>query len=80
MSAGYTNLKLMIQQQLKLVQTFTARLTDPLSGQLAHNGAQSIEHATNGISEFLFDPSVNITVESCRLGTRRRAEGLIAPS
>ncbi|CAH8597340.1 unnamed protein product [Dicrocoelium dendriticum] len=60
----YADLKLMLQQQLKLMSV----LTEKLSSSSLHAGpsanSQSVDQVVSGISEFLYDAKAGVTFES----------------
>ena len=58
----YADLKLMMQQQMKLMEAITAKLS--LSAQSPSTVPQSVDHAISSITEFLFDPGANVTFDS----------------
>nr|VZI15666.1 unnamed protein product [Spirometra erinaceieuropaei] len=55
----------MLQQQLKLMETLTVKLSDSSMGQSSTaGGSQSVDHIAGSITEFLYDPQVHITFDS----------------
>ena len=58
----YADLKLMMQQQMKLMEAITAKLS--LSTQPPSTVPQSVDHTINSITEFLFHPEPNVTFHS----------------
>ncbi|CAH8512294.1 unnamed protein product [Dicrocoelium dendriticum] len=64
MTDEYADLKLMLQQQLKLMSV----LTEKLSSSSLHAGpsanSQSVDQVVSGISEFLYDAKAGVTFES----------------
>nr|VZI07947.1 unnamed protein product [Spirometra erinaceieuropaei] len=65
MSDEYADLKQMLQQQLKLMEALTVKLSNSSMGQSsAAGGSQSADHIADRITEFLYDPQAHITFES----------------
>nr|VZI46296.1 unnamed protein product [Spirometra erinaceieuropaei] len=55
----------MLQQQLKLMEALTVKLSNSSMGQSsAAGGSQSVDHIVDSITEFLYDPQAHITFES----------------
>uniref|UniRef100_A0A183SE63 ANAPC4_WD40 domain-containing protein n=1 Tax=Schistocephalus solidus TaxID=70667 RepID=A0A183SE63_SCHSO len=65
MADEYAELYQMLQQQLKLMESLTVKLSNSSMGQSsAAGGSQSIDHITGSITEFLYDPQAHITFDS----------------
>nr|VZI21223.1 unnamed protein product [Spirometra erinaceieuropaei] len=65
MADEYADLKQMLQQQLKLMEALTVKLSNSFMGQSsAAGGSQSVDHIASSITEFLYDPQAHITFES----------------
>nr|VZI34880.1 unnamed protein product [Spirometra erinaceieuropaei] len=65
MADEYADLKQMLQQQLKLMEALTVKLSNSFMGQSsAAGGSQSVDHIAGSIIEFLYDPQAHITFES----------------
>nr|VZI50842.1 unnamed protein product [Spirometra erinaceieuropaei] len=65
MADEYADLKQMLQQQLKLMDALTAKLSTSSMGQSsAAGGSQSVDHIAGSIPEFLYDPQAHITFDS----------------
>ncbi|BHF81000.1 hypothetical protein SprV_0702412900 [Sparganum proliferum] len=67
MTDEYADLKQMLQQQqqLKLMETLTVKLSNSSMGQSsAAGGSQSVDHIAGSITEFLYDPQSHITFDS----------------
>ncbi|BHF81136.1 hypothetical protein SprV_0702426600 [Sparganum proliferum] len=67
MADEYANLKQMLQQQqqLKLMEALTVKLSNSSMGQSgAAGGSHSVDHIANSITEFLYDPQAHITFDS----------------
>nr|VZI26728.1 unnamed protein product [Spirometra erinaceieuropaei] len=65
MADEYADLKQMLQQQLKLMDALTAKLSNSSMGQSsAAGGSQSVDHIAGSIPEFLYDPQAHITFDS----------------
>nr|VZI45759.1 unnamed protein product [Spirometra erinaceieuropaei] len=65
MADEYADLKQMLQQQLKLMDALTAKLSNSSMGQSsAAGGSQSVDHIAGSITEFLYDPQAHITFDS----------------
>nr|VZI21210.1 unnamed protein product [Spirometra erinaceieuropaei] len=65
MADEYGDLKQMLQQQLKLMEALTVKLSNSSMGQSsAAGGSQSVDHIAGSITEFLYDPQAHITFES----------------
>ncbi|BHF80019.1 hypothetical protein SprV_0702314300 [Sparganum proliferum] len=70
MADEYADLKQMLQQQLKLMEALTVKLSNSSMGQSsAAGGSQSVDHIAGSITEFLYDPQAHITFDSCFLAT-----------
>ncbi|BHF79672.1 hypothetical protein SprV_0702279400 [Sparganum proliferum] len=55
----------MLQQQLKLMEALTVKLSNSSMGQSsAAGGSQSVDHIAGSITEFLYDPQAHITFDS----------------
>nr|VZH95980.1 unnamed protein product [Spirometra erinaceieuropaei] len=63
MADEYADLKLMLQQQLELMEALTVKLSNS-SQSIAAEGSQSVDHIAASITEFLYDPQAHITFES----------------
>nr|VZI32415.1 unnamed protein product [Spirometra erinaceieuropaei] len=65
MADEYADLKQMLQQQLKLMEALTVKLSNSSMGQSsAAGGSQSVDHIAGSITEFLYDPQAHITLDS----------------
>nr|VZI32339.1 unnamed protein product [Spirometra erinaceieuropaei] len=65
MADEYADLKQMLQQQLKLMEALTVKLSNSSMGQSsAAGGSQSVDHIAGSITEFLYDPQPHITFDS----------------
>nr|VZI00034.1 unnamed protein product [Spirometra erinaceieuropaei] len=65
MADEYADLKQMLQQQLKLMEALTVKLSSSSMGQSsAAWGSQSVDHIAGSITEFLYDPQAHITFDS----------------
>nr|VZI04460.1 unnamed protein product [Spirometra erinaceieuropaei] len=65
MADEYADLKQMLQQQLKLMEALTVKLSNSSMGQSsAAGGSQSVDHIAGSITEFLYDPQAYITFDS----------------
>nr|VZI45066.1 unnamed protein product [Spirometra erinaceieuropaei] len=65
MADEYAELKQMLQQQLKLMEALTVKLSNSSMGQSsAAGGSQSVDHIAGSITEFLYDPQAHITFDS----------------
>ncbi|BHF83066.1 embryonic brain development [Sparganum proliferum] len=65
MANEYADLKQMLQQQLKLMEALTVKLSNSNMGQSsADGGSQSVDHIAGSITEFLYDPQAHITLDS----------------
>ncbi|BHF57616.1 hypothetical protein SprV_0100055800 [Sparganum proliferum] len=65
MADEYADLKQKLQQQLKLMEALTAKLSNSSMGQSsAAAGSQSVDHIAGSITEFLYDPQAHITFYS----------------
>ncbi|BHF62224.1 hypothetical protein SprV_0200520500 [Sparganum proliferum] len=65
MADEYADLKQMLQQQLKLMEALTVKLSNSSMGQSsAAGGSQSDDHIAGSITEFLYDPQAHITFDS----------------
>nr|VZI51040.1 unnamed protein product [Spirometra erinaceieuropaei] len=65
MADEYADLKQMLQQQLKLMEALTVKLSNSSVGQSsAAGGSQSVDHIAGSITEFLYDPQAHITFDS----------------
>ncbi|BHF65205.1 hypothetical protein SprV_0200821500 [Sparganum proliferum] len=65
MANEYADLKQMLQQQLKLMEALTAKLSNSNMGQSsAAGGSHSVDHIAGSITEFLYDPQAHITFDS----------------
>nr|VZI46396.1 unnamed protein product [Spirometra erinaceieuropaei] len=55
----------MLQQQLKLMEALTVKLSNSSMGHSsAAGGSQSVDHIAGSITEFLYDPQAYITFDS----------------
>nr|VZI44221.1 unnamed protein product [Spirometra erinaceieuropaei] len=63
MADEYADLKQMLQQQLKLMEALTVKLSNS-SQSGAAGGSQSVDHIAGSITEFLYDPQAHITFDS----------------
>nr|VZI42878.1 unnamed protein product [Spirometra erinaceieuropaei] len=65
MADEYADLKQMLQQQLKLMEALTVKLSNSSMGQSsAAGGSQSVDHIAGSITDFLYDPQAHITFDS----------------
>ncbi|BHF79293.1 hypothetical protein SprV_0602241300 [Sparganum proliferum] len=65
MADEYADLKQMLQQQLKLMEALTVKLSNSSMGQSsAAGGSQSVDHIAGSITESLYDPQAHITFDS----------------
>nr|VZI38266.1 unnamed protein product [Spirometra erinaceieuropaei] len=65
MADEYADLKQMLQQQLRLMEALTVKLSNSSMGQSsAAGGSQSVDHIAGSITEFLYDPQAHITFDS----------------
>ncbi|BHF75306.1 hypothetical protein SprV_0501840200 [Sparganum proliferum] len=65
MADEYADLKQMLQQQLKLMEALTVKLSNSSMGQSsAAGGSQSVDHIAGSITEFFYDPQAHITFDS----------------
>nr|VZI25908.1 unnamed protein product [Spirometra erinaceieuropaei] len=65
MADEYADLKQMLQQQLKLMEALTVKLSNSSMGHSsAAGGSQSVDHIAGSITEFLYDPQAHITFDS----------------
>ncbi|BHF67895.1 hypothetical protein SprV_0301092400 [Sparganum proliferum] len=65
MADEYADLKQMLQQQLKLMEALTVKLSNSSMGQSgAAGGSHSVDHIASSITEFLYDPQAHITFDS----------------
>ncbi|BHF81704.1 hypothetical protein SprV_0802483700 [Sparganum proliferum] len=65
MANEYADLKQMLQQQLKLMEALTVKLSNSNMGQSsAAGGSHSVDHIAGSITEFLYDPQAYITFGS----------------
>ncbi|BHF80165.1 hypothetical protein SprV_0702328900 [Sparganum proliferum] len=65
MADEYADLKQMLQQQLKLMEALTVKLSNSSMGQSsAAGGSQSADHIAGSITEFLYDLQAYITFDS----------------
>nr|VZH95151.1 unnamed protein product [Spirometra erinaceieuropaei] len=65
MADEYADLKQMLQQQLKLMEALTLKLSNSSMGQSsAAGGSQSVDHNTGSVTEYLCDPQAHITFDS----------------
>nr|VZI35223.1 unnamed protein product [Spirometra erinaceieuropaei] len=65
MADEYADLKQMLQQQLKLMEALTVKLSNSSMGQPSTaGGSQSVDHIAGSITEFLYDPQAHITFDS----------------
>nr|VZI45519.1 unnamed protein product [Spirometra erinaceieuropaei] len=65
MADEYADLKLMWQQQLKLMEALTVKLSNSSIGHSsAAGGSQSVDHIAGSITEFLYDPQAHTTFDS----------------
>ncbi|BHF61522.1 hypothetical protein SprV_0100449700 [Sparganum proliferum] len=65
MANEYAELKQMLQQQLKLMEALTVKLSNSNMGQSsAAGGSHSVDHIAGSINEFLYDPQAHITFDS----------------
>nr|VZI16588.1 unnamed protein product [Spirometra erinaceieuropaei] len=70
MADEYADLKQMLQQQLKLVEALTVKLSNSSFGQSSAvlvavaGGLHPVDHIASSITEFLYDPQAHITFDS----------------
>ncbi|BHF81926.1 hypothetical protein SprV_0802506100 [Sparganum proliferum] len=65
MADEYADLKQMLQQQLKLMEALTVKLSNSNTGQSsAAGGSHSVDLIAGSITEFLYDPQAHITFDS----------------
>nr|VZI32039.1 unnamed protein product [Spirometra erinaceieuropaei] len=65
MADEYAGLKQMLQQQLKLMEALTIKLSNSSMGQSsAAGGLHSVNHIASSITEFLHDPQAHNTFDS----------------
>ncbi|BHF72510.1 hypothetical protein SprV_0401557700 [Sparganum proliferum] len=65
MANEYDDLKQMLQQQLKLMEALTVKVSNSNMDQSsAAGGSNSVVHIAGSITEFLYDPQVHITFDS----------------
>ncbi|BHF82338.1 hypothetical protein SprV_0802547500 [Sparganum proliferum] len=65
MANEYADLKQMLQQQLKLMEALTVKLSSSIMGQSsAAGGSHSVDHIAGSITEYLYDPQAHITFDS----------------
>ncbi|BHF82463.1 hypothetical protein SprV_0802560100 [Sparganum proliferum] len=65
MADEYADLKQMLQQQLKLMEALTVKLSNSSMGQpSAAGGSHSVDHIASTITDFLYDPQAQITFDS----------------
>nr|VZI24612.1 unnamed protein product [Spirometra erinaceieuropaei] len=65
MADEYADLKQMLQQQLKVMEAVTVKLSNSSMVQSsAAGGSQSVDHIAGSITEFLYDPQAHITFDS----------------
>ncbi|BHF77390.1 hypothetical protein SprV_0602049500 [Sparganum proliferum] len=65
MANEYADLKQMLQQQLKLMEALTVKLSICSIGQSSAAGvSQSVDHIAGSTTEFLYDPQAHITIDS----------------
>ncbi|BHF74560.1 hypothetical protein SprV_0501764600 [Sparganum proliferum] len=65
MANEYADLKQMLQQQLKLMESLTVKLSNSnMSQSSAAGGSHSVDHIAGSITEFLYDPQAHITFDS----------------
>ena len=57
----YADQKLMMQQEMKLMEVITAKLS--LFAQPPSTVPRSVDHTISGITEFLFDTEANVTFD-----------------
>ncbi|BHF74777.1 hypothetical protein SprV_0501786500 [Sparganum proliferum] len=75
MTDEYADLKPMLQQQLKLMEALTVKLSNSSMGQSsAAGGSQSVDHIAGSINEFLHDSRDYITTDPWN----KRYEGLLS--
>ncbi|BHF81325.1 hypothetical protein SprV_0702445500 [Sparganum proliferum] len=62
MADEYANLKQMLQQQLKLMEALTVKLSNRPMGQLpVADGSHPVDHSADNITDFLYDLVAHIT-------------------
>nr|VZI32534.1 unnamed protein product [Spirometra erinaceieuropaei] len=70
MADEYADLKQMLQQQLKLVEALTVKLSNSSMGQSSAvlvavaGGLHSVDHIASSITEFFYDPQAHINFDS----------------
>nr|VZI24091.1 unnamed protein product [Spirometra erinaceieuropaei] len=65
MADEYADLKQMLQQQLKMMEALTVKLSNLSMGQSsAAGGSQSVDHIAGSITEYLYNPQAHITFDS----------------
>ncbi|BHF70196.1 hypothetical protein SprV_0301324600 [Sparganum proliferum] len=65
MADEYVDLKQMLQQQLKLMEALTVKLSNSsMSNSSAAGGSHFVDHIASSITEFLYDPQAHITFDS----------------
>ncbi|BHF65306.1 hypothetical protein SprV_0200831600 [Sparganum proliferum] len=65
MANEYADLKQMFQQQLKLMEALTVKLSNSSMGQSsAAGGSHSVDHIASSITDFLYDLQAQITFDS----------------
>ncbi|BHF75116.1 hypothetical protein SprV_0501821100 [Sparganum proliferum] len=65
MANEYADLKQMLQQQLKLMEALTVKLSNSNMGQSsAAGGSHSVDHIAGSITDLFYDPQAHITFDS----------------
>nr|VZI45259.1 unnamed protein product [Spirometra erinaceieuropaei] len=65
MANEYADLKQMLQQQLKLMEALTVKLSNSSMGQSSvAGGSHSVDHIASSITQILYDPQAHITFDS----------------
>ncbi|BHF84813.1 hypothetical protein SprV_0902796500 [Sparganum proliferum] len=65
MADEFADLKQMLQQQLKLMEALTDKLSNSSMGQSSvAGGSQCVDHIAGSVTEFLYDPQAHITFDS----------------
>ncbi|BHF79105.1 hypothetical protein SprV_0602222200 [Sparganum proliferum] len=65
MADEYADVEQILQQQLKLMEALTVKLSNSIIGQSsAAGGSHSVDHIASSITEFLYDPQAHITFDS----------------
>ncbi|BHF70642.1 hypothetical protein SprV_0301369500 [Sparganum proliferum] len=65
MTDEYADLKQILQQQLKLMEALTVKLSNSSMGQSsAAGGSHSVDHIASSITDFFYDPQTQITLDS----------------